>query len=438
MAGHTDSPLDAGARAALESGKPLVCVAPPAAWAVAPLFAGLRGSDVAGLRVLVLVPNVGAAADLARILHHIAGFEPVHASSGSPRASRLLAAGAVRTLIATPADAVRLIEQSALPMEQLPAVVLLGADALLAAGHGARLDTLLSEARNAQRIMVVADDAGPVREFLDRHARRAPVAALGRAPGAPGTAARYVTVDGDRRVAAARAVLDSLDPGATLLWEPAPDRIELWAAFGEDPTITIAGEPPAERRFDLALAADVPGAEMLARLAQHAGQVVILIRADQLPYLERLARPLRALRVPGVLDHERDRAHELRQAVRERIARGDVAAELLALAPLFDEFDPALVAAALARPAVPATSAAPALTAWVKVQVNLGRRDKVRPADLVGALLNGVGLPKDHVGRIEIRDTISEIDIRVESAPRAIEGLGQLSVRGRALSARAL
>jgi hypothetical protein len=176
---------------------------------------------------------------------------------------------------------------------------------------------------------------------------------------------------------------------------------------------------------------------MLARLAQQAAQVVVLIRPEQLPYLERLARPLRALRLPGALDHERDRAHELRQAVRERIARGDVAAELLALAPLFDDFDPALVAAALARPAEPA-AAAPALNAWVKVQVNLGRRDKVRPADLVGALLNGVGIPKDHVGRIEIRDGSSEIDVRLESAARAIEGLGQLSVRGRTLSARAL
>jgi hypothetical protein len=221
------------------------------------------------------------------------------------------------------------------------------------------------------------------------------------------------------------------------LWDPAPDRIERWQDFGEDPTITIAGDVPGDRRFDLALAVDLPTAELLTRLAQQAGQVVVLIRPEQLPYLQRLARPLRGLRLPGVVDRERERAATLQREVRERIESGGAAGELLALAPLFDEFDPALVAAALVRPAAPKEEK-PAYHAWVRIQVSMGKRDRVRPADLLGALLNGVGLPKDHVGRIEIKESSSTIEVRMEAVARAIEGMAQLSVRGRPLAGRVL
>jgi hypothetical protein len=49
-----------------------------------------------------------------------------------------------------------------------------------------------------------------------------------------------------------------------------------------------------------------------------------------------------------------------------------------------------------------------------------------------------VGLPKDHVGRIEIKEAFSVVDIRMEDAARAITGLNQLSARGRPWAARAV
>jgi hypothetical protein len=111
--------------------------------------------------------------------------------------------------------------------------------------------------------------------------------------------------------------------------------------------------------------------------------------------------------------------------------------DLLALNPLFDEYDPALVAAALARgagtmPAVEGEQPA----SWIRIRVNQGKRDRLRPGDLVGALLNGVGLPADHVGRVEIREAFSIAEVRAEDAPRALRGLAGLTVRGRALAAR--
>jgi len=72
----------------------------------------------------------------------------------------------------------------------------------------------------------------------------------------------------------------------------------------------------------------------------------------------------------------------------------------------------------------------------VCIRVNQGKRDRLRPGDLVGALLNGVGLPADHVGRIDIREAFSIAEIRAEDAPRALRGLAGLTVRGRALAAK--
>jgi vacuolar-type H+-ATPase subunit B/Vma2 len=60
----------------------------------------------------------------------------------------------------------------------------------------------------------------------------------------------------------------------------------------------------------------------------------------------------------------------------------------------------------------------------------------VRPADIVGALLNGVGLPKDHVGRVDIKDGVTVVEVRMDDAARAVSELSRLAVRGRSLAAR--
>ncbi len=426
--------LDAGARAALDGGKPLVTVGPPAAWTLAPVFAALPRDDEAGLRVLVLAPEPGDLLEAARMLRRLPGFEPVHPLTGTARATRLLGAGAVRTLLATPRDALKLLEHAALRSDQLHTLAVLWPEHVIAQGESAPLDAVLAETRVARRIFATTDDA-PLKDFLERQARRAPVAVLGRPPATPVGVVRYAVVDDDRRTAV-RTALDTLNPARTLLWEPAADRYERWHELVEDPTVAVSGTVPAEERFDLAVAADFPTTELLGQLLARAHQVLVLARAPQLPYLQGAVRSLRPLHLGGAADRARERAHALRQGVRERIERGDAAADLMAIAPLFDEFDPALVAAALVRrPETPAAEA-PAVAAWVRIQVNIGKRDRVRPADIVGALLNGVGLPKDHVGRVDIRDTFSVVDVRLEDSTRVLAEMSQLTVRGRPLAAR--
>ena len=407
------------------------------------MLSGIPEGDNDRPRLLVLLPDITDVLELASTLRPLPGFEPILPVTGLARAGRLLAAGAGRTILTTPRDAIRLAETSRLKLDRPPAIVLAWPE-LLDAGDTAVLDTVLAEAAEAQRIVLTSTPAA-IKDLLERHARRAPVSTAAVVPEQPTVPARFMVVEGVERLAPAiRAVLDSLNPAATLLWEPTADRFERWSEFGEDPSVVIADVPPEDRTFDVAIAARLPSAEVLARLRERAQDVIVLLRAAQIPYLQRIARPLRNLRVADAADRARERSQELRRALRRRIEDEDVSAELLALAPLFDEYDPAVVAAALARearrPAAGAAAAAaeePAgLTAWVRIQVTVGKRDKIRPADLVGALLNGVGLAKDHVGRIDIREGFSIIEIRADDAPRALRGLAGIVIRGKTLGAR--
>ncbi len=437
MSLESAAPLDAGMRAALEAGKHVTYVCPPAAWAAAPLLSAIPDVTTDGPRIVAIAPEIGDVLDVAGTLRPLPGFEPILPVTGIARSARLLSAGAVKTLAVTPRDLTRLLETSKIKLGKVRTLVLLWPEFMLAAGETELIDTILAEAGDAQRIIVTSDPVA-TKDFVERHARRSPFATFSQPPEVPGATARYVVIEGERRIAAARGILDTLNPTSSLLWEPAPDRYERWHQFAEDPSVTVTHAAPTDRRVDVAIAVELPSAEILAQLNAVASDVIVLARGSQVPYLKKITRTLRSLRLPGVADRAGERAHQLRQSVRERL-EGDLSADLLAIAPLFDEFEPALVAAALAKGAgapEPVVSAAPPPVAWVRIQLNVGKKDRTRPADIVGALLNGVGLPKDAVGKIELRDTSSIVEIKAEAAARAQRALSGLTIRGKSVTAR--
>jgi len=325
--------LDAGFRAALQGNKSVCYVCPPAGWAVVPLLEALPENRGPGVRLLVLAPEAPEVLDLARSVRPLTGFEPILAVTGIARADRLLGASAVRTLIATPRDAVRLLETSRLAPSGIPTVALVWPELVLAGGEEKLLDILLAEAGAAQRVIVTSDPVA-VKDLIERHARRAPHA-IGSHPGERTVgSARYLIVDGERRVGAVRSVLDALNPSSAFLWEPlAADRYERWVEFAEDPGVVIGNWPPADQPFDLAIAVELPSAESLTALTTCAREVVVLARASQVSYLQRLAKPLKSFHLVGPGERARDQAHALRESIRSRLEREDVMSDLLVLNP---------------------------------------------------------------------------------------------------------
>jgi ATP-independent RNA helicase DbpA len=65
-----------------------------------------------------------------------------------------------------------------------------------------------------------------------------------------------------------------------------------------------------------------------------------------------------------------------------------------------------------------------------------GRRDKVRPGDLLGALTGEAGLPADAIGKISITDYQSLVAVRRDLAPTAQQRLEQGKIKGRRFKVR--
>jgi hypothetical protein len=72
----------------------------------------------------------------------------------------------------------------------------------------------------------------------------------------------------------------------------------------------------------------------------------------------------------------------------------------------------------------------------VRVFVGLGKKDRASAKDLVGALIREAGVAKDDIGRIEVRETFSVVEVAGASADRAVRGLTGTTIRGRRVVAR--
>jgi DbpA-like RNA binding protein len=410
------------AKAAVERGRPVLIIAPPSARRAIALWSVL---PPAGRTVIV---SAGPDAALEWISAAPAGRR-VHAVTGLGRSARLLQTPSVDVVAGAAKDLSALVTRSALKLDGVAAVVVAWPEGM-SPEHADTLDALLAECKTAQRV-VLAWNPGSLGDFLERHARRAET--VGRLPldenGSPlppaGTA-QYVVVSHLQRDLAEHQVLDALDR----------PRVVVWRAGDASPT-----EPQ-----DAVVCADLPTRDELVTLREH-GEPVVLLTAAQLPYLRSIASPLRALNLSTVADRARDRAETLRVRVAQLLEQQGVDGELALLEPLFERFDPAEVAAALLalggepgagsrEPQVSAHGSRLPAPSWVKIFVNVGKKDRAQPKDIVGALTKEVKLARDAIGKVDLRDTFSLIEVAADQAEAVVRGFTGVTVKGRRVVAR--
>jgi len=70
------------------------------------------------------------------------------------------------------------------------------------------------------------------------------------------------------------------------------------------------------------------------------------------------------------------------------------------------------------------------------IQISGGRKNKLRPGDLLGALTAEGGVPGDAVGSIDLFDTVSYVAIRNGQAKKALQQLTSRPIKGRKYRAR--
>jgi ATP-dependent RNA helicase DeaD len=411
------------AQAALERGRAVLLVTPPAVEQAAAVWDFLVAGP--GPATVVLCSDPGAAEDWADAAP---ASLRAHAVTGLGRTTRVLRDGAIDLLAATPEDLQALAARSALKLDAIGTVVLAWPEWLLATQRLPALEQVLAEMRDARRI-VLAWDPGRLEDLLERYARRPhvvgdlPIGEDAR-PLPPVGPARFVVLPRVRRAGARREVLDALDRPRVLEWRRG---VEL--AQGADAVICF----------------DLPTRDELAGMAGH-GEPILLIAPAQLPYARSIAAPLTPLPLVHARAQAQTEADALRARTAARIDAGGLEAELDLLEPLLERYDAAEIAAALlaiGRPTAPA-GAPPAPDtphptppeSWVRLFVNVGKKDRAGAKDLVGALTREIGLTREDIGRIEVREGFTLVSVAPHAVDAAIRGLSRVAIRGRRITAR--
>ena len=473
------TPLQEDAIPVLRRANNLVLAAGPGAGTMVAWSAALLDrldADGSAPRALVVTPTATIADRLAESLARLAATTGhAVAALGAPWVLPERAA----ILLGTVDDILTAAEGGSVSLGEVEALVLDQAEKLDALDQMPGVERVMSHLpKEGQRIVTALPVTSAVEDFVERHVRRAttvpPRPADGSRPekGPHRGDLRFRVVPEPREEGLLATVAELLDEGArhVLVFTRSTDRaadvgdyltLHGYAAGapGDDALPVWLGVDPLElreavegREGMVVVSCDAPvGPDELDRRHRVGDNGVVVLLPREIPHLRDVARRTGYDLTPMPLA-PRTRGGEL-EALRERLAQAveneDVAAYTLVLEPLFERFDPAQVAAAATAllrrklPLPPADGAAePAGAtaqppAWVRVFLSVGERDGLTPGDLLGAITGEADVPGETVGKIEIKESHTLVDIQDTVAQKVIRAINGTTIRGRAVRADA-
>lgn len=432
-------------------------------------------------RALVLTPSAQGAYRLAQSLSRLAQVTGHRvAALGSPWALPNLAG----VLFATPEDLLKEVRSSAFTVEEVQVVVVDGFNGFLPPAQES-LETLFEILpKEGQRVVLGQPLSTEAEAFGRAHLSRAvhiPPKAVTEgteAPSAQRGEIRYRVTGESKELELLQTVSGALEGGAhhVLLFSQSEDQAADVGDFlnlhgfpsgapGEEgfPVWLGVGELEARKTLEgwnpeapiVAVSLDVPtDPDSLDR--RHGGREggIVLIRSRELLHLRDVARrtgyrlvpaqePL-PTRVAGELER-------LRSLLERTLQEEDLAPHYLALEPLFKDHSPGEVAAATLfllqrRPGISKGSEDQALASsgeegsigpapkmWVRLFVGVGEKEDIGPGDLLGAIAGEAGVEGSQVGKIEIRETFSLVEVISTVAEKVVRGLNGTTIRGRAV-----
>lgn len=204
--------------------------------------------------------------------------------------------------------------------------------------------------------------------------------------------------------------------------------------------------------------------------AGRAGVAVTLVTPRErrlLRVIERMTgAPIQRMRLPTIADVVARRREAFKETLRETLAQGGLEQYTIWAEELGEEYSPTDLAAAafkllLSEPQIDAedklaagddeeiderprerrTQRGPARRergfgperGMVRLYLNIGRDDNVRPADIVGAIANEANIPGRAIGAIELFDKFSFVEIPEQHRDRVVRALKRTTIRGQKL-----
>jgi ATP-dependent RNA helicase DeaD len=427
-------------------GHNLALVTPPSPSYGAPALAGL-GSRMARRELegpaLLLCPEAELEEWGFLAVTLLGGADlRLEVARGATRAARRVHGETIDLLVASPRAVAPLTARGTLKGERLGAVVLAGPERWL---DPDLLVSLMPDIPHDRQRIILGSAPDRVANLVERYARKALV--LGPSAEVPKALGpvRTVAVAWNRRVPALGELLEVLDPASLTVWTADRARHAAIAAALSPPEESIRLVTEDAPRAEVIVAFDVPDAQRLGQLLQ-AGEVVLLMPPGTESYIEHIAAPRRPLRLTGPLDAAADSAAQRRNAIARGIDGGRLEPALLTLAPLFERYDATAVAAAVydlwveaGRPPaepVPAGATPATVPATAKVFVGVGKSDGATPNDLVAVLTKEVRVAREKIGRIELRDAYSLVELPAQEAERIATALNGVTIRRKRVVAR--
>jgi len=380
------------------------------------------------------------------------------------------------------------VRSSEVKIEKAAILVLDGASALLETESDAVSRVLLGMEREGFQFVLVTDAVTPpLRSFVEQHGKRAvflpaEAASFGN-EGAPVQRGvlRVRTVDGEKEDALPELLLEIFGAGSahTLLFAHSEDRAADAADFlalhgftsgapGDLEVPVWLGVEPLEARAALKATADAGTAVTTVSIdppldadeldRRHGGAAsslsaggIVLAHPRELPHLRRIAHTagytleILAPSEPSALDE----ASRFVAEIERTIAGEDLLPHLVLLEPLLRSAGSAQVAAALSflirKRAHAIASAHPDREvrsetvsrppSWAHLFLSVGEKDGITTRDLLGAILGESGIAGEQVGKIDLRETFTKVEVQEPVADKVIRALNGTSIRGRSVRA---
>jgi ATP-independent RNA helicase DbpA len=385
-------------------------------------------------QALILCPTRELCAQVARDFRKLgrreADLQVLILSGGQPMNPQLAALQrGVHVVVATPGRALDHIKRGSLDLSRVATIVVDEADRMLDMGFGEEVEKILRGAPvPRQTVLFSATYPRSIEAMIKAHQKNPERLTVGESEG-PVTLLRQwaCAVDDNRRLDALLALLRASPPESAIIFcnfKKTVAQIEQALAAAGVSSASLHGDlEQKERDF------------VMAKFRNHSLRVLVatdvaargldidgldLVVNFELPsqpeiYIHRIGRtgragkPGTAVALVGPQDGGKVRAIE--QAIGTTLERR------------------ALPAARAGSPA-PATKLAGAT--METLYVSGGRKDKLRPGDILGALTGeSGGLQGSDVGKIEIHDRFSYVAIAKGCVDRAIEKLGAGRIKGK-------
>ena len=474
---------EVGERATGQPGRPqnLVYTLPHTTESIAefltPVLARIDAS-AGGTQVVVVTRDAETALTISESVLRLLGptsIEVVPITNAS-RAGRIFKSRPVLAVAGPATELNGLVRASLLKLDAVKFVVLAWADDIMESGplEVAALEALLSEAGEASRVIVARKLTPVVDNIVERYARRARQVGVADAEmhALPENyelpIIRHVTVGAAARPAALRRLLDDLNPPSAVIvardsetLESARQTLRTLGYHDGDANMRVT-----QSDFDTPAHAVIfyqppvtPGE--LQRVAQSKPvEIVVLVRPGEIAWLRELTGGrLTPLNLTGPERRAHDREELVRQELRAVLARGVAPREIIALEPLLEEFDASELAAAAMtllereraqrRAASAAENQAPVARArpsdgassgatggMTRLFMTVGTRDGVKTGDLMGAIAGEGGIPGDHVGKIDLRESHALVEVAEADATSVIARVNGTMIRGRRVVVR--